>query len=105
MADENIDVRFIGEQLARVLNELGEVRQELAAVHSGQNEIAVEVAVLGANVPDVKETLNIIEHDISAFPFVLADSHPNVGRPDRPRAPTLIEDRAVITARNMSPSI
>jgi hypothetical protein len=39
------------------------------------------------------------------FPFVLADSHPNVGRPDRPRAPTLIEDRAVITARNMSPSI
>lgn len=69
MADENIDVRFIGEQLARVLNELGEVRQELAAVHSGQNEIAVEVAVLGANVRDVKETLNIIEHDISAFPF------------------------------------
>ena len=40
---------------------------ELAAIHSTQNEIAVEVAVLGGNVRDVKETLNIIEHDISAM--------------------------------------
>ena len=46
MAD--IDLTFIGEQLQRVLQELGEVRneqhqmrQELAAIHSGQNEIAV----------------------------------------------------------------
>ena len=37
------------------------MRQELAAIHSGQNEIAVEVAVPGGNVRDVKETLNIIE--------------------------------------------
>jgi hypothetical protein len=66
MADQNVDLRFIGEQLQRVLQELGEVRteqhemwQELA-VHSVQNEIAVEVAVLGGNVRDVKETLNII---------------------------------------------
>ena len=47
--------------LQRVLHELGEVRneqhqmrQELAAIHSGKNEIAVEVAVLGGNVRDVK---------------------------------------------------
>lgn len=48
MADENLDLRFIGRQLTRVLQELGEIhseqaalRQELAAIHSGQNEIAV----------------------------------------------------------------
>jgi hypothetical protein len=48
MADENVDLRFIGRQLTRVLQELGEIhseqaamRQELAAIHSGQNEIAV----------------------------------------------------------------
>jgi uncharacterized protein (DUF3084 family) len=86
MAD--IDLAFIGEQLQRVLHELGEVRkeqhqmrteqhemrnellqarQELAQVHNGQNEIAVEVAVLGGNVRDVKETLTIVEHDISGI--------------------------------------
>jgi chromosome segregation ATPase len=70
----DIDLTFIGEQMARVLSELREIRgeqaamrEELAAIKSGQNEIAVEVAVLGANVRDVKETLNIIEHDISAM--------------------------------------
>ena len=86
MAD--IDLAFIGEQLQHVLQELGEVRkeqhqmrteqqemrnellqarQELAQVHNGQNEIAVEVAVLGGNVRDVKETLVILEHDISGI--------------------------------------
>ena len=44
----NIDLTFVGEQLQRVLQELGEVRneqhqmrQELAAILYGQNEIAV----------------------------------------------------------------
>ena len=74
MADENIDLRFLAEQGKRILGELADMRgeqhamrQELAAIHSTQNEIAVEVAVLGGNVRDVKETLNIIEHDISAM--------------------------------------
>ena len=74
MADENIDLRFLAEQGKRILGELAdmrgeqhEMRQELAAIHSTQNEIAVEVAVLGGNVRDVKETLNIMEHDISAM--------------------------------------
>jgi chromosome segregation ATPase len=81
MADENVDLRFIGEQLACVLqevdrlrteqhemrNELHQARQELAQVHNGQNEIAAEVAALGGNVRDVKETLVILEHDISGI--------------------------------------
>jgi len=74
MSDENIDVRFIGEQLARVLQELGEIRgeqaamrQELAAMHAGQNEIAVEVAALGVGVRDIKEAIHIIEHDLSGI--------------------------------------
>ena len=51
MADENVDLRFIGEQLACVLqevdrlrteqhemrNELHQARQELAQVHNGQS--------------------------------------------------------------------
>ena len=78
---ENLTLKLLREMRAemregfeKAFSELGEVRteqqamrQELAAIKSGQNEIAVEVAVLGANMRDVKETLNIIEHDISAM--------------------------------------
>jgi len=88
MADENVDLRFIGEQLARVLqeldrlrteqhhirteqhemrNELLQARQELAQVYNGQHEISAEVAALGGNMRDVKETLAIVEHDISGI--------------------------------------
>ena len=88
MADENVDLRFIGEQLTRVLEELErlrteqhhirteqhemrteqhQMRQELAQVYNGQHEIAAEVAALGGNMRDVKETLTIVEHDISGI--------------------------------------
>ena len=85
---EKINLQLLAEQQARILseldrlrtdqhhirteqhemrNELLQARQELAQVHNGQNEIAVEVAVLGGNVRDVKETLVILEHDISGI--------------------------------------
>ena len=78
---ENIDLKFLAEQQSRILSELArlrteqheirteqhQMRQELAQVHNGQNEIAVEVAVLGGNMRDVKETLAIVEHDISGI--------------------------------------
>ena len=72
---ENIDLKFLAEQQARILSELArlrteqnaQMRQELAQVHNGQNEIAAEVAALGGNMRDVKETLAIVEHDISGI--------------------------------------
>jgi len=77
---ENIDLKFLAEQQARILSELArlrteqnemrteqhQMRQELAQVHNGQNEIAAEVAALGGNMRDVKETL-AVEHDISGI--------------------------------------
>jgi transcriptional regulator with XRE-family HTH domain len=71
MADENnIDVRFIGEQLQRVLQELGEIRGELAEIKTQTSlipEITVAVATLGVQVGDIKESLGIIEHDLSGL--------------------------------------
>ena len=78
---ENIDLKFLAEQQSRILSELArlrteqheirteqhQMRQELAQVHNGQNEIAAEVAALGGNMRDVKETLAIVEHDISGI--------------------------------------
>ena len=71
MADENnIDVRFIGEQLVRVLQELGELRGEIAEMKKQTSlipEITVAVATLGVQVADIKESLRIIEHDLSGL--------------------------------------
>ena len=78
---ENIDLKFLAERQVRILSELArlrteqnemrteqhQIRQELAQVHNGQNEIAAEVAALGGNMRDVKETLAIVEHDISGI--------------------------------------
>jgi hypothetical protein len=35
MADENIDLRFIGEQLLRLIDEVEATRNELSAMHAG----------------------------------------------------------------------
>lgn len=85
---ENINLQFLAEQQARILSELDclrteqhhirteqhemrteqhQMRQELAQVYNGQHEIAAEVAALGGNMRDVKETLAIVEHDISGI--------------------------------------
>ena len=48
-------------------DEQHQMRQELAQVYNGQHEIAAEVAALGGNMRDVKETLAIVEHDISGI--------------------------------------
>ena len=85
---ENINLQFLAEQQARILSELDrlrteqhhirteqhemrteqhQMRQELAQVRNAQNEISAEVAALGGNMRDVKETLAIVEHDISGI--------------------------------------
>jgi hypothetical protein len=66
MAD--IDLTFIGEQMARVLGELREIRSELGEIRAETKQIpgiAEEVARLGVQAEDIKESLSIIEHDIS----------------------------------------
>ena len=85
---ENINLQFLAEQQSRIFseldrlrteqhhirteqhemrNELHQMRQELAQMHNGQNEIAAEVAALGGSMRDVKETLTIVEHDMSGI--------------------------------------
>jgi len=69
---ENIDQRFLAEQQARILGELAQVRSELnqvrgdlAAMQTGQEEISVEVATLAVNSRDIKNILGMVEHQIS----------------------------------------
>ena len=52
-------------------------------MHNGQNEIAVEVAALGGNMRDVKETLVILEHDISGIKMRIEriERHTGLARP------------------------
>jgi hypothetical protein len=50
MADENVDLRFIGEQLARVLQELGEVRKEQHQMRTEQHEMRNELLQAGVQV-------------------------------------------------------
>ncbi len=65
---KNIDQRFLADQQARILGELAQMRSELnqirgdlAAMQTGQEEISVEVATLAVNFRDIKDMLGMTE--------------------------------------------
>ena len=69
---DNIDQRFLAEQQARILGELAQLRSELnqvrgdlAAMQTGQEEISIEVATLAVNLRDIKDMLGMTEQLIS----------------------------------------
>jgi len=86
MADDNVDVRFLGEQLARVLTELADVRAELAEIKEQTKllpEVAAEVARLGVQAEDIKESVGLITHDIADLKTIFVDVQARIVRNEK----------------------